>query len=277
MGLIPEHMLARRRGLSKRYIIGEGVELGALHYPLWTSQRATVRYVDRLDVSTLRQHYPELAPYDLVDVDIVDDGETLSSIEDGRLDFIIANHMLEHTENPIGTIRNHLRKIRDGGVLYYAVPDKWFGFDRERPITPFEHLVKDDQEGAQVSRLEHFYEWVRLVLKSKQPDEVEREVRRLLDLNYSIHFHVWDNSHFRIFLDKANSYLGYPFRIEYFGQNLNEVITVLSKDRRVELEGKWRRYFFPGKGKGWRRLMLAEKDKAAPVVPVCLGAESGTP
>ena len=163
MGLIPNPMLAARRKLSERYLEGAGVELGALHQPLWTSERATVRYIDRLDVAGLRLQYPELAEHELVNVDIVDDGESLSSIEDGQLDFIIANHMLEHTENPIGTIRNHLRKLRDNGVLYYAVPDKWAFFDRDRPITPFEHLVRDDREGATVSRLEHFQEWVRLV------------------------------------------------------------------------------------------------------------------
>ena len=229
MGLLPEPMLAARRELSERYLEGSGVELGALHLPLWTSERATVRYVDRLDVAGLRQQYPELAEHDLVNVDIVDDGEALSSIKDGQLDFIIANHMLEHTENPIGTIRNHLRKVRDNGVLYYAVPDKWAGFDRERPITPFEHLVRDDREGPTVSRLEHFHEWVRLVTNVTQPDEIERQVRELLARNYSIHFHVWDNPHFRLFLDDANEYLGRPFQIEYFGQNLNEMITVLRK------------------------------------------------
>jgi SAM-dependent methyltransferase len=229
MGLLPEPMLAARRELSERYLEGAGVELGALHLPLWTSEKATVRYVDRLDVAGLRQQYPELAEHDLVNVDIVDDGEALSSIDDGQLDFIIANHMLEHTENPIGTIRNHLRKVRDNGVLYYAVPDKWAGFDRERPITPFEHLVRDDREGATVSRWEHFHEWVRLVINVTQPDEIERQVRALLATNYSIHFHVWDNRHFRLFLDDANEYLGRPFQIEYFGQNLNEMITVLRK------------------------------------------------
>jgi predicted SAM-dependent methyltransferase len=229
MSHLPEPMLAARRELSERYLEGAGVELGALHEPLWTSEKATVRYVDRLDVAGLRQQYPELAAYDLVKVDIVDDGEALSSIEDGQLDFIIANHMLEHTENPIGTIRNHLRKIRNNGVLYYAVPDKRASFDRERPITLFEHLVRDDREGPTVSRWEHFHEWVQLVNNVTQPDEIERQVRALLAINYSIHFHVWDSDHFRLFLEDANQYLGSSFQIEYFGQNLNEVITVLRK------------------------------------------------
>jgi hypothetical protein len=137
--------------------------------------------------------------------------------------------MLEHTENPIGTIRNHLRKVRDNGVLYYAVPDKWAGFDRERPITPFEHLVRDDREGPTVSRLEHFHEWVRLVTNVTQPDEIERQVRELLAMNYSIHFHVWDSHHFRLFLEHANQYLGSPFRIEHLDQNQNEMIAILRK------------------------------------------------
>jgi predicted SAM-dependent methyltransferase len=229
MGLIPEEMLAARRELSERYLEGTGVEVGALHEPLWTSESVCVRYVDRLDVPGLRQHYPELAEHDLVKVDIVDDGEALSSIADGQLDFIIANHMLEHTENPIGTIRNHLRKIRNNGVLYYAVPDKLASFDLERPITSFEHLVRDDQEGATVSRMEHLHEWVQLVSKVTQPDEIERQVRDLDATNYSIHFHVWDADHFRLFIENTNQYLGSPFQIEYFGRNVNEVITVLRK------------------------------------------------
>ena len=54
MGLLPEPMLAARRELSERYLEGAGVEIGALHQPLWTSERATVRYIDRLDVAGLR-------------------------------------------------------------------------------------------------------------------------------------------------------------------------------------------------------------------------------
>ena len=74
--------------------------------PAWT----------RFDPRWACARYPELAQFDLVPVDIVDDGETLSSLEDSQLDFIIANHMLEHTENPLGAIRNHLRKIRSSSA-----------------------------------------------------------------------------------------------------------------------------------------------------------------
>ena len=185
--------------------------------------------MDRLDVPSLRKHYPELDAYSLVHVDIVDDGETLQSIEDCSLDFIIANHMLEHTENPIGTIRNHLCKVRDGGVIYYAVPDKRYTFDVERPLTSFEHVVRDDQEGPQVSRIPHFEEWARLV--NKVPlEQQEQHVSELLRTRYSIHFHVWDRPQFESFLSQVGDYLGHSFRVEHFTENGTEMIAVLRRD-----------------------------------------------
>jgi SAM-dependent methyltransferase len=235
--MLPEQMQATRCELSERYLEGSGIEIGALHEPLRTSERATVRYVDRLDVAGLRQHYPELAGEDLVNADLIEDGDVLASIEDGQLDFIIANHMLEHTENPIGTIRNHLRKLRDNGVLYHAVPDKWLCFDCDRRITPFEHLVRDDRGGPMVSRLEHFYEWVRVKEKVVEPDEVERRVQHLMSINYRIYFHVWDENQWRSFLEDVNLYLDSSFRIEHFGKNYGWVIAILRNVARTHEGG----------------------------------------
>ncbi len=232
MRRISKPILDRRRQIAAKFLVGSGVEIGALHYPIQTSTRAKVRYVDRMNVDGLRKHYPELDQYKLVNVDIVDDGETLATIADDSLDFIIANHMLEHTENPLGTIRNHLKKIRRGGTLYYAVPDKRCGFDINRPLTPFEHLLRDDRDGAHSSRTLHFQEWVRFIEKVEDPAQAEIRAQVLMDMNYSIHFHIWDCDHFRDFLKRARAYLGHSFKIKYFGKNYVEAIAVLKKPRR---------------------------------------------
>ena len=116
------------------------MEVGALHQPLPVPDRAHVAYVDRLPLNELRRHYPELDGYDLVEPDILDDGESLGSLADGSQDFVIANHFIEHTQDPLGTIANHLRVLRPGGILYMAVPDKRFTFDRDRPPTTIDHL-----------------------------------------------------------------------------------------------------------------------------------------
>ena len=83
-----------RKFLSFRYIRGNGAEIGALHEPLPLYRGAKALYIDRYSREQLREHYPELASFDLIDPDIIDDGEQLSSIEDGTLDFLIDNHFI---------------------------------------------------------------------------------------------------------------------------------------------------------------------------------------
>ena len=138
-----------RRQIAWRYLSGNGIEIGALHSPLIVPPNAQVLYVDRMTVADLRNIYPELAAYNLVDVDIIDDGETLSSIADNSYDFVIANHMIEHCQNPIGTIEQHLRVLKSNGILYMAVPDKRYTFDRDRHVTFLEHLLQDYTEGTE--------------------------------------------------------------------------------------------------------------------------------
>jgi SAM-dependent methyltransferase len=116
---------------------------------------AQARYVDLRPVKTRAEHYSELNPKTFVRVDVIDDGERLARFADASLDFLVANHMLEHCENPLGTMRNHLRKVKPGGILFYAMPDMRIGFDQARQITPFEHVVADDRDGGESLRRAH--------------------------------------------------------------------------------------------------------------------------
>ena len=112
---------------------GEGLEIGAAHSPLPVPGLCRVRYVDRHSVDELRRQYSELAAVPFVPLDVIDDGEKLNTIAPESQDFVIASHFLEHTQDPIGTIRRHLQVIRQGGILFVAVPDKRFSFDVNRP------------------------------------------------------------------------------------------------------------------------------------------------
>jgi GT2 family glycosyltransferase/SAM-dependent methyltransferase len=219
---------ATRHRISRQYLAGDGIEIGALHQALWTPPEARVKYVDRYGVEGLREHYPELKDFKLVKVDIIDDGEKLHTIPDESLDFVISNHMLEHCENPIGTIRSHLKKVKPGGVLYYAVPDKWMTFDINRELTPFEHMLEDDRLGPEQSRHQHYMEWAQWV-NCKTGDDIAVEADRLDKLNYSIHFHVWDDAAFRHFVQSTQKYLGDPFIIEELLANEFETVAVLRK------------------------------------------------
>src|SRR5512137_1946907 len=134
-------LLLNRYSLASLYLRGEGIEIGALHNPLKVAPGAKVRYVDRMSVSDLRNQYPELSGKKLVPVDMVADGELLESIGDDSQDFVIANHFVEHCQNPLLAIENMMRVLRPEGILYLALPDKRYTFDRGRPVTPLAHLI----------------------------------------------------------------------------------------------------------------------------------------
>ena len=109
-----------REVLASVYLRGSGIEIGALQGPLRVPRAVKVRYVDRMTVADLRKQYPELKYHKLVDVDIIDDGESLSTIGDASQDFVIAIHFLEHCENPIKAVSNFVRVVREGGFFSFA-------------------------------------------------------------------------------------------------------------------------------------------------------------
>jgi SAM-dependent methyltransferase len=192
----PPDYLAARAVFAETYLTGEGLEIGPLHQPLATPRGATARYVDRMQIDDLRREYPELRDWDLTEVDIVDDGEKLATIPDESQDFIVANHFLEHTEDPIGTIGTHLSKLKPGGILFYAVPDKRYTFDYRRPVTPLEHMVADHENGPERSRREHYEEWARLVPDEEDTEDWAARATELEADKYSIHMHVWTQAEF---------------------------------------------------------------------------------
>lgn len=189
-----------RTQLARRHLRGEGIEIGALHKPLRVAAR--VRYVDRYSREGLRQAYPELAALPVVDPAIVDDGEKLTRVEPSSQDFVIANHFIEHCADPIGTLMVFASKLRPGGAIYLAMPDKRFCFDRERESTTFEHLLGDHMDGGAASRRAHFEDFARFsCLHGKgSEEEVRRITEECLAANYSIHYHAWTFEEFRQFL-----------------------------------------------------------------------------
>lgn len=153
-----------REDVATRFLNGDGIELGALDFPLRMPRDARVRYVDYLDEEGLRQAYDttlrEGRP--LVIPDVVDDGTRLSAFGDASLDFVVANHMLEHVDDPIAALEHHLRVLRPGGVVFLTLPDARSTFDAPRPRTTVEHLIRDNQDGPQTSRREHYEECAQL-------------------------------------------------------------------------------------------------------------------
>jgi len=218
-----------RIAIADIYLRGEGLEIGGLHKPLNIPEdKAKVKYVDRLSVEELKAQYPEITE-PMVDVHYVDDGEKLTKIKSSSQDFLVACHFYEHCADPIQTLKNLLRVVKPGGGLFIVVPDKRYTFDIKRPITPFKHIIADHEKGPEHSKLKHFKEWVREVEGLVDADRAQAKLKELLDMDYSIHYHVWDYDATVDYFIKAKQYLNNVFDIELVARNLSENIIYLTK------------------------------------------------
>jgi GT2 family glycosyltransferase len=216
-----------REELADAFLAGAGIEIGPLHSPLRLPPGASVRYVDRMPVTLLRRHYPELDELPLAEIDAGDDGERLATFADESLDFVIANHLLEHTEDPISAIACWLRVLRPGGVIYMAVPDKRLTFDIDREPTPVEHMIRDYEEGPEGSRRQHFEEWARHV-EGVAEDRVSERADILEQIDYSIHTHVFTERTLLELLVACDRLVG-PIEIEAMRRNDLETLVVVRK------------------------------------------------
>ena len=197
----------KRTIMAFEYIRGKGIEIGASHQPLTVQKNVRVLYTNQLTEDEIKRHFSELGQVSTVKTDIIDDVQTLNRIKDESLDFCIANHVLEHIKDPIGSVLNWLRILKPGGILYISVLDAPTYLDNERSISTLEHFLADHTS----------------------PDN-----RR----DYAHHFHTFNKELIEKFIYYVSTIRGASFRIldrvvnEMNGKK--ELIYILEKDISVD-------------------------------------------
>ena len=238
---------ASKRERLARWLRGDGLEVGALSHPLALPPGARVTYVDRMTEAELRRHYPELENEPFAHVSVIGNAENLSAFADNSQDFVIANHLLEHLENPIRALIEFQRVLRPDGVLYVALPDARITFDQDRELTTLEHLLEEYRHGTTATRRAHYLDWAVNVDKHAQ---AESHAARLEAMDYSIHFHVWLPDTFLDFLLTAKREAKLDFELAAFAPpetpEDNEFILIL-------LKGTSRKLRLPPAAKGMSR------------------------
>lgn len=125
----------------------------------------------------------------------VADASDLSLLPEGKYDFVLASHALEHIANPMRALREWKRVLKVGGALLVIVPDKRRTFDHNRPFTTIEHLELDFRSNTQEDDLTHLDEILALHDLSLDPLAGSRQQFRERCLrNHSLramHHHVY--------------------------------------------------------------------------------------
>jgi len=216
--------------LAQQYLWGKGMEIGALTTPCKVPEGTEVTYVDSKPTEELGKYYSrETHGQTVVNVDLVTDAQTLAGIESGSQDFVIANQVLEHLENPLLAIENMLRVVKRSGIVFLSLPEKRHTFDAGRPTTPYEHILEDYRQGPEKNCEAHYREWVELV-ENVPPGEFAARLHFLMHvLHYPIHFHVWSQFEMWEMFDRARAMLPFSYEIECFKANDSEALFVLRR------------------------------------------------
>jgi hypothetical protein len=186
-----------RRTVADFFVRGVGIEVGAGDRPFPIPSHARCGYGDIRDIEELKAYFKssKISIGDLIDA------QTFAGIPDGSLDFIISAHVIEHLENPIGSILTGMKKLKCGGTYLLAVPDARYTFDRQRPLTTVDHIMADFEDGGKGTRLESYRDFVRYTAVAEWGEDVavesiDSEAKKLSDANLDIHFHVWTGETF---------------------------------------------------------------------------------
>lgn len=244
-------LVETRRQLALRYLkpAGSGLEIGALHAPLPLPPGARALYVDKHTADSLRILRADAAAT-LVVPDLLADGLRLHCIAAGSQDFVIANHLLEHAQDALGTLRNWLNVLRPGGILFVAVPIGARCFDRGRPVTSSAHFLEDyelslagDTATMRQRNLAHIEEHLAIsapaitALQGQpwvSPSDKERRrlIAHFLDRDpEQIHHHVFSRSSLGELLQLLSQVSGGDCRVERIAASRVEVVGIVRRLR----------------------------------------------
>ena len=249
-----------RNMFVEKYLFGYGIEIGAKNVPQQLpqakkngqqqqQQQAFSINVDHMSTEELitkytgptDKHKKWIQGIKSNPVIRVDDAETLQTFESQSLDFIIANHVLEHVTNFLHTLYIFSNKLRLGGVVFMALPDKrYVEEDKNRPITP-PQLFIEELYNTTLSKSRHFQKVVDSFLyRNKRPDDASKTFTQdemeqaIASANKHIstggtHIHTFTTESLMTTFSIARLQYNFPLQLVTIHQVFNENIVVLRK------------------------------------------------
>lgn len=126
----------------------------------------------------------------------ISEASNLFEVPDEKYDFLLASHCLEHCANTIKTLKEWSRVVKKDGLLLLILPDRNYTFDRNRPVTKFQHLIEDYKNEVNETDLTHIEEilaWhdLKMDIAAGSKKEFEERSKNNFD-NRCLHHHIFD-------------------------------------------------------------------------------------
>ena len=220
-------LYGNRAAIAAAFLSGSGVEIGAFTQPTDLPPELTVTFFDRFPTERLRELYDERWCRPMMEPDVVGDAQRLDGLPDAAFDFVIANHVLEHLEDPIAFLKRIAEMLTTGGRAMIAVPDRRYGADSKRMPTSFAHLVEDHEMGAECSRHGHYLEAA--TIEGFAGAAAQAYAAAVPPDTTVLHYHVWDADEFIAFVRAAIARYMLPLALLYQSASVHEIIVVLEK------------------------------------------------
>lgn len=225
---LPREVEVARRTVGELFLHGAGIEVGAGSRPFPLPPGATCIYGDVRDDAALAKLFKTSSVINNQSID----ARTLSGLQDDHFDFAISAHVIEHLEDPIGSIHHTIRVLKPGGIYILVVPDMRYTFDKHREPTSIDHLTMDALDGGRSTRLLSYIDHVTYTTRKEwgfviADEDVPSEAERLSDQNFDIHFHCWTRDGFRDFLAAISASHGFEVLADTAA--VNETAFILRK------------------------------------------------
>ena len=147
--------------LANRLLDGlHGLEIGGSAHNAFCLNTKNVDYTD--DMNTMFKLEEVELCGEAMPVDIVANGDNLP-VENESQDFVISSHVFEHFFDPIKTLKEWYRVIKEGGYIFMIVPHKERTFDKVRQRTTLQELIGRHEgriENDYVNEHTHFSVWI---------------------------------------------------------------------------------------------------------------------
>lgn len=131
---------------------GVGLEIGPGYNPLLPKSLGyQVETLDHATAEVIREKYRDNPSVDISrieEVDFVSDGRSIAKMvgKPGHYDYIVASHVIEHTTDMLGFLKDCQTLLKKTGNLVLAVPDKRRCFDLLQSLTSTGMILQAHQE-----------------------------------------------------------------------------------------------------------------------------------